>query len=77
MNEARPLKAHIFDRADDEFYVEPQWVSDALFDAEIFDGSIWDPACGMGNIVESAKFLEFDVVGTDIMKRFAFQPDCE
>jgi hypothetical protein len=32
----KPLAAHIFDRADDEWYVEPRAVSDALFAAENF-----------------------------------------
>jgi hypothetical protein len=50
----KPLRAHVFDRADGEWYVEPRWVSDALFRVEDFSGGIWDPACGQGNILEAA-----------------------
>jgi hypothetical protein len=37
-------------RASDDFYREPRWAVDALLDVERFDGIVWDPACGSGNI---------------------------
>lgn len=40
-------------RSQHDWYVEPRWAVDALFDAVEFDGSIWDPACGAGNIVDA------------------------
>jgi hypothetical protein len=65
----RPLKAHIFDRAADEWYVEPEWVSDALFRAEEFGDRIWDPACGQGNVLAAAMRAGKIVHGHDIVDR--------
>jgi hypothetical protein len=42
----RPRRSHIFDRDDDDFYVEPAWCSERLFAVEPFAGLIWDPAAG-------------------------------
>jgi hypothetical protein len=68
----KPLQATVFDRADDEWYVEPIWASDALFEVESFDGGIWDPACGGGNIFAAAvAHGHMDVVGTDIVQRWS------
>ena len=70
MNEARPLKAHIWGRSDDEWYVEPVFVSDALFAVEKFDGGIWDPACGQGNILLAAIAAGHkDILGSDTVQR--------
>jgi hypothetical protein len=65
----KPLKAHIFDRADDEWYCEPICVSTALFAAEKFDGGIWDPACGGGNILFASIEAGMHAIGTDIVDR--------
>lgn len=65
----RPLKAHIFDRANDEWYVEPAWCSDALFLVEEFIGGIWDPACGLCNVVNAAISCGLSATGTDIVDR--------
>lgn len=66
----KPLNAHIFDRSDDEWYVEPRWVSDALFDVEKFDGGVWDPACGQGNIVQAALDADLRAFANDICPRW-------
>jgi hypothetical protein len=62
--------AHLWRRHPEDFYVEPGWVSWRLFDVEQFKGAIWDPACGIGRIVDSASrnhhYLSF---GSDIVKR--------
>jgi hypothetical protein len=65
----RPIKAHIFDRASDEWYVEPEWVSDALFRVEKFGERIWDPACGQGNILAAAEQAGKATFGHDIVDR--------
>jgi hypothetical protein len=65
----RPLKAQIFDRAPHEWYVEPEWVSDALFRVEGFEDRIWDPACGQGNILNAARRAGKIVHGHDIVDR--------
>lgn len=61
--------SHIFERPEDDWFVEPRWVSDALFGAEDFRGAIFDPACGQGNILESAKQAGLTARGSDIVAR--------
>ncbi|MGI0012167.1 MAG: hypothetical protein ACREBU_01800 [Nitrososphaera sp.] len=61
--------SHIFARAGNDWHVEPQWVSDALFRSEPFDGPIWDPACGQGNVLEAARRAGHAVIGHDIVER--------
>ncbi len=41
---------HAYEKAAGEFYVEPAWIVEAIYDAEGFAGSVWDPACGIGTI---------------------------
>jgi hypothetical protein len=65
----RDLKAKVWARADLEWYVEPSDASDALFAVERFVGSIWDCACGQGNVLEAALRAGYDVVGTDLKRR--------
>ena len=50
----RPLAAHIWAKDKLGFYIEPQWCSERLFAVEKFAGNIWDPACGLGRIIEAA-----------------------
>lgn len=64
-------ESHIFERLDEEWYVEPIAVSDALFCVEKFEGGIWDPACGQGNVLEAAVAHGYRVVGSDIVQRGA------
>lgn len=69
---AREKKAHLWARDEHDFYVEPSWCNDRLFETETFQGDIWDPACGLGRIVVSASQRGFPAVGTDIVKRSEF-----
>jgi hypothetical protein len=62
----KPLRAHIWDRNADDWYVEPEWCSRRLFEEEQFEGTIWDPACGLGRIVRSAIDAGHAVKATDI-----------
>ncbi|MDR3464181.1 MAG: hypothetical protein P4L76_17905 [Beijerinckiaceae bacterium] len=69
---AEPLhevKAHAWKRDALDWYVEPSEASDALFAVERFIGAIWDPACGNGNIVESALKWNYQAFGTDVRMR--------
>lgn len=67
----RELKAKVWKRDPLDWYVEEERASDALFAGERFVGSIWDPACGQGNILKSAIRAGYDyrVVGSDIKRR--------
>ncbi len=61
--------AKAYERADDEWYAEPAWVSLRLFQEEPFNGSIYDPCCGMGTIVLSALAAGLKAYGSDIRDR--------
>ena len=69
MSEARDLKAKIWDRDEFDWYVEPEKASAALFKVERFVGDIWDPCCGGGNIVRSARAAGHVSRGTDVVNR--------
>jgi hypothetical protein len=65
----RPLAAHIWNKEPDGFYVEPEWCSVRLFEVEKFNGTVWDPACGIGRIVEAARRAGYRTLATDIVDR--------
>lgn len=68
-SEKRVLKAHIWEREENEHYVEPEWVSRRLFEEEDFTPGIWDPCCGFGTIPKSAIARGLYGIGTDIVDR--------
>lgn len=65
----RVLKAHVWDREANEHYVEPEWCSERLFAEEPFQDNIWDPCCGFGRIVISAKKAGLHASGSDLIDR--------
>ena len=69
----RDKAAGIWARDSHDFYVEPEWTSRRLFEEEDFDGSITDPACGLGRIVQSARLSGLSAIGYDIVAR---SPEC-
>lgn len=64
-----PINAHAFQRERHEWYVEPHWCSERLFEVEQFKDSIWDPACGGGRIPEAASRAGLIGLGTDVVNR--------
>ena len=58
-----------YDRAANDWYVEPAHAVDALLDVEAFDGEVWDPACGSGNIPTTCGARGIRAVGSDIADR--------
>ena len=66
---SRPKDAKVFDRADDNWYVDPPSVADALFRVEKFSGKVSDPCCGMGNILRMASRAGHLVSGFDATPR--------
>ena len=68
----RKLKAHVWAKDSDSFYVEPSWCSAALFWREQFAFPIWDPACGLGRVVDAARRFGHEARGTDKVKRSEF-----
>lgn len=65
----RPKAAHVHERDPDEWYVEPVWAAAGLLRVERFDGPIWDPACGGGNVLRACLAAGIDCCGTDIVRR--------
>lgn len=65
----QPINAHAWEREANEHYVEPEWCSRRLFEVEPFVQEIWDPACGFGRIVESAKAHGHAAFGSDLVDR--------
>lgn len=73
---ARERKSHVWDRHPDEWYVEPYWPSQRLFEAGLLADcrTILDPACGYGRIVDSAARAGLVAAGSDIAPRWRSQP---
>ena len=61
--------AHTWDRAAEDWYVEPVDATLKLLGVEGFDGPIHDPCCGGGNIVTAALMCGYEATGTDIVAR--------
>lgn len=72
----RKRESHLWDRHPEDWYVEPAWCSDRLFEAERFEGAVWDPACGRGTIVVAARKAGLFAIGSDIASRTDL-PLCE
>ncbi|VTZ48742.1 conserved hypothetical protein [Methylocella tundrae] len=65
----RPLNARIWERDPHDYYTEERWCSSRLFEDVLFEGSIYDPACGSGRIVHSARVAGYKAYGSDIIRR--------
>lgn len=61
--------AHLWTRHPDDYYIENEWVSEALFAKVKFCGWIADPCCGSGRILDAAKRAGYDTMGFDIVER--------
>jgi hypothetical protein len=69
MTAVRKLDAHVWEREENEHYVEPEWCSRRLFEEEDFTPGIWDPCCGFGTIPKNAVACGLYGIGTDIVDR--------
>lgn len=56
-------------RVVNDFYCEPAWAVQALLNAEPFEGEVYDPACGSGNILKVCRAAGLDAWGTDLVER--------
>lgn len=65
----KKLDAHVWEREANEHYVEPHWCSERLFTEESFVGDIFDPCCGFGRIIESARKKGLTAYGSDLIDR--------
>src|SRR6478672_8902587 len=58
-----------YDRADGDFYSEPPWTISALLRHVPMCGSIHDPCCGIGTVVDTAAGVGFEATGADVADR--------
>jgi hypothetical protein len=56
-------------RESNDFYPTPPYATHALLEREIFQGSIWEPACGDGAISEILLDAGYSVKSTDLHDR--------
>lgn len=62
-------EAHVWERDNLDWYVEPERATDQLCAVETFLGSVVDPCCGGGNIPRALRRNGVEAWGTDIVKR--------
>lgn len=65
----RKRESNLWERERNDWYCEPSWCSERLFEAEQFRGEICDPACGGGNIIKSAMLAGLTAWAMDIVQR--------
>jgi hypothetical protein len=56
-------------REKDDFYPTPPEGTEALLSVEKFDGPIWEPACGAGDMSRVLETAGYEVVSTDLVAR--------
>lgn len=56
-------------RVELDWYVEPISATRALLQVEKFEGEVYDPACGCGNIVLACREAGLDAYGSDLVDR--------
>jgi len=67
--------AHIWERGELDWYVEPESVTAALLKVERFVGAVFDPCCGGGNIVRAFHAAgHHAAAGSDIVLRIDPKP---
>ena len=64
-----PRQVGPYKRDNLDFYVEPPWAIEALFQAEPFMGRIWDCAAGTRTIEKVASKFNYVVVSSDVQAR--------
>ena len=65
----RKRESSLWEREANDWYQEPRWCSERLFEEESFRGAVCDPAAGGGNIVLSAMDAGPQVFAMDIVMR--------
>jgi hypothetical protein len=59
-------------RVENNYYREPRWAVERLFDHEPLKGSVHDPCCGGGTIVSVALDRSLIATGSDIIPNWGF-----
>ncbi|TFZ55568.1 hypothetical protein E4V01_21845 [Methylorubrum sp. Q1] len=73
---ARARQSHIFERQAEDWYCEPAWCWQRLFERKGFvrGMTVLDPACGLGTCVEAAHAAGMQALGSDIVARWEAVP---
>jgi len=61
--------SHVWDREENDHYVESAWVGRRLFEVERFEGEVCDPCSGFGNMMEGARAAGLDIRAFDLVDR--------
>src|SRR5690606_28829436 len=69
MNNRVQKKDHVWAPADNQWYVEPERCTRQLLAVERFNGAVYDPCCGQGNIVKNLRRGGYAAFGSDIVER--------
>lgn len=74
MTEKKQRNSHVWERGDNDWYVEPLRCTHQLCAVEKFVGRIFDPCCGGGNIVKALIAEGYQATGSDIVDRAGSPP---
>ena len=69
MNKPQNHTKSDYERAEEDWYVEPSWCVEALADYTDIRGTIWDPACGSGTIPKVFAARGHEVLASDVVDR--------
>jgi len=65
----KPTLKRFADLDGPDFFPTPPWAVEALMDNEVFDGSIWEPACGDGSMAKVLASRGNPVLASDLYDR--------
>ncbi len=64
-----PTTKRRVDSGGPDFYPTPRWATQALVDHESFEGEIWEPACGDGDMAKVLSEAGLNVFSSDLYDR--------
>lgn len=65
----KPTTKRFADLDGPDFFPTPAWATEALIDNEVFEGNIWECACGNGAMSEVLKRVNSDIYSSDLYDR--------
>ena len=65
----KPTMKRFADLNGPDFFPTPAWATYALIDNEVFDGEIWESACGNGSMSRVLEHASKSVVSSDLFDR--------
>jgi hypothetical protein len=65
----KPTTKRFADMAGPDFFPTPRWATKALVDHEVFEGRVWECACGNGAMSEVLSEAGYDVTSSDLYDR--------